>query len=161
MIRMPREKIVPDEKIEGLLKQAGFPEINKINLLSVCPIPVLSISSHTMGETMQMWSEILDGKASPIREVSTAYYQCLLLGEAIGVKIITVEPDPNNPGDWKEESKVEVVVYRRVSAEKWEKLTIIPREDKQPDIISGTELGEVTKVARFIELILEEYNKGR
>ena len=154
---------IPRKKIDELLRRAGFSgeEIcGGICLLSVYPIPVLEIGSDTW-ETAKMWRDIFDGKNPSIKEVSTAYYQCLLLGQVIGVKIITNEPDLNNPGEWKKESKIEIIIYRKILyKEKWEKLTIVPREDKQPDTISDSELDNIRNVAKFMELVVMEENNG-
>ncbi|MDO8559197.1 MAG: hypothetical protein Q7R84_02590 [bacterium] len=150
---------IPRKKVEELLKQVGFSEreIERIYLSSVCPL-ALKISSHSMQEIAKMWGDIFDGKGTAIKEVNTAHYQCLLFGEAIGVTIITSEPDLNNPGDWKKEIIVEVAVYKKVPGvltKKWEKITIIPKEGGQTPTLEleVNRVFSVVKVAKFIELL--------
>ena len=155
---------IPRKKVEELLRRAGFSgeEIcGGICLLSVCPTPVLGIGSDTW-ETAKMWRDIFDGKNPSIKEVSTAYYQCLLLGQVIGVKIITNEPDLNNPGEWKKESKVEIIVYKKTikeGEEEWVIFNIIQREGKTLEA-AVSKFDEVQKVAKFMELVVMEENNG-
>ena len=155
---------IPRKKIDELLRRAGFSgeEIcGGIRLLSVYPIPVLEIGSDTW-ETAKMWRDIFDGKNPSIKEVSTAYYQCLLLGQVIGVKIITNEPDLNNPGEWKKESKVEIIVYKKTikeGEEEWVIFNIIQREGKTLEA-AVSKFDEVQKVAKFMELVVMEENNG-
>ena len=155
---------IPRKKVEELLRRAGFSgeEIcGGICLLSVCPTPVLAIGSDTW-ETAKMWRDIFDGKNPSIKEVSTAYYQCLLLGQVIGVKVITMEPDLNNPGEWKKESKVEIIVYKKTikeGEEEWVIFNIIQREGKTLEA-AVSKFDEVQKVAKFMELVVMEENNG-
>ena len=155
---------IPRKKIDELLRRAGFSgeEIcGGIRLLSVYPIPVLEIGSDTW-ETAKMWRDIFDGKNPSIKEVSTAYYQCLLLGQVIGVKVITMEPDLNNPGEWKKESKVEIIVYKKTikeGEEEWVIFNIIQREGKTLEA-AVSKFDEVQKVAKFMELVVMEENNG-
>lgn len=146
---------IPLEKVEELLRQAGFSdkEIKRIELLSDNPIPVIRVTDYLFGEEL--------GKIPEGKKAQDTIYQCLLFGRVLGVKRWVKVWTRNNAWQLR---RFETAAYFKNSEDGWGKIIFVEKlgeddpENRHPfffnEISDPQELQEVERIARFIGLLI-------